>query len=242
AKLAIGYSLDELKNQITGSTSAMFEPTLDYVIVKMPRWNFEKFPGAEKELGLQMKSVGEVMGIGRTFQEALQKACQSLEQGKDGLGASQKENLNVDKIVHGLENPGSDRIFLLKNALELGMPIQKLHEITKIDKWYLYELYDLVKTDNLIKKENLDTFSKEFMLEVKQKGYSDVQIAFLLGSVKEDAVYAKRKELGINRVYKMVDTCAAEFAAETPYYYSTFEYENESIVSEKKKIIVLGSG
>lgn len=242
AKLAIGYTLDELSNQITGTTSAMFEPTLDYVIVKMPRWNFEKFPGSELELGLQMKSVGEVMAIGRTFQEALQKACQSLEQKKAGLGASENENLNVEKILHGLKHPSSDRLFLVKNALELGMPIQKIHDITKIDKWYLYEIYDLVKTDVLIKKQTLETISKEFMLEIKQKGYSDIQIAFLMNNSKEDDVYNKRKELGVNRVYKVVDTCAAEFAAQTPYYYSTFETDNESIVSDKKKIIVLGSG
>ena len=242
AKLAIGYTLDELSNQITGTTSAMFEPTLDYVIVKMPRWNFDKFPGADPELGLQMKSVGEVMAIGRTFQEALQKACQSLEQKKAGLGASEKENLNVDKILHGLKHPSADRLFLLKNALELGMPIQKLHEITKIDKWYLYEIYDLVKTDVLIKKQSLATISKEFMLEIKQKGYSDIQIAFLMNNIKEDDVYARRKEMGISRVFKMVDTCAAEFEAVTPYYYSTFESENESVITDKKKIIVLGSG
>ncbi len=241
AKLAIGYSLDELKNQITGTTSAMFEPTLDYVIVKMPRWNFEKFPGADKELGLQMKSVGEVMSIGRTFQEALQKACQSLEQNKAGLGAFEPEALDIDKILHGLKHASSNRIFLLKNALEMGMPIQKLHEITKIDKWYLYEIHDLVKTDKLISKERIETISKEFMLEIKQKGYSDIQIAYLL-KARENDVYDKRKELGISRVYKLVDTCAAEFEALTPYYYSTFEYENESIVSDKKKIIVLGSG
>ena len=242
AKLAIGYSLDELKNQITGTTSAMFEPTLDYVIVKMPRWNFAKFKGADPELGLQMKSVGEVMGIGRTFQEALQKACQSLEQGKAGLGAFENENLDSEAIIHGLKHPNSERIFQLKNALELGMPIQKIHDITKIDMWYLYEIYDLVKTDQSIKKENLETISKESMLEIKQKGYSDIQIAFLMGNVSEDDVYDKRKELGVKRVYKMVDTCAAEFEAQTPYYYSTFEFENESKKSDKKKIIVLGSG
>jgi len=242
AKLAIGYTLDELKNQITGTTSAFFEPALDYVIVKMPRWNFEKFQGADTELGLQMKSVGEVMAIGRTFQEALQKACQSLENKKAGLGASEPENLKVETILNGLKHASWDRIFLLKNALELGMPIQKLHDITKIDKWYLYEIYDLVKTDKLIRKQSLDTISKEFMLEIKQKGYSDIQIAYLMDHIKEDDVYTKRKELGINRVYKLVDTCAAEFEALTPYYYSTFEYENESKVSNKKKIIVLGSG
>ena len=241
AKLAIGFTLDELKNQITGTTSAFFEPALDYVIVKMPRWNFEKFPGADTELGLQMKSVGEVMAIGRTFQEALQKACQSLENKKAGLGASEPEKLDINTILEGLKHPSWDRIFLLKNALEMGMPIQKLFEITKIDKWYLYEIHDLVKTDKEISKERLETISKEFMLKIKQKGYSDIQIAYLLKS-REDDVYNKRKELGIKRVYKLVDTCAAEFEALTPYYYSTFEYENESIVSDKKKIIVLGSG
>jgi len=242
AKLAIGYTLDELKNQITGNTSAYFEPTLDYVIVKMPRWNFDKFKGADTELGLQMKSVGEVMAIGRTFQEAIQKACQSLENNRIGLGADGKHWMKTEDILDGIQKPTWDRIFRIKDAIRLGVPINKLFDMTKIDKWYLYQIQELVDYDNLIKKLNLDTISKEFMLDIKQKGYSDAQIAFLMGNITEDEVYDKRHEMNIKRVYKLVDTCAAEFEAQTPYYYSTFEFENESSVSDKKKIIVLGSG
>tara|TARA_B110000483_G_scaffold87055_2_gene107487 strand:- start:5122 stop:7941 length:2820 start_codon:yes stop_codon:yes gene_type:complete len=242
AKLAIGFTLDELTNQITGNTSAYFEPTLDYVIVKMPRWNFDKFKGADTELGLQMKSVGEVMAIGRSFQEALQKACQSLENNRIGLGADGQHWMRTDEILEGVQKPSWDRIFRLKDAIRLGVPINKLFEMTKIDKWYLYQIQELVDYDKMIKKYNLNTITREFMLDVKQKGYSDAQIAYLMGNITEDQVYDKRHEMDIRRVYKLVDTCAAEFEAQTPYYYSTFEYENESKVSDKKKIIVLGSG
>lgn len=242
AKLAIGYTLDELKNQITGNTSAYFEPSLDYVIVKMPRWNFDKFKGADTELGLQMKSVGEVMAIGRSFQEAIQKACQSLENNRIGLGADGKHWMKTDDILEGIQKPTWDRIFRIKDAIRLGVPINKLFDMTKIDKWYLYQIQELVDYDNQIKKLNLDTISKEFMLDVKQKGYSDAQIAYLMGNITEDDVYDKRHEMNIKRVYKLVDTCAAEFEAQTPYYYSTFELENESPTSDRKKIIVLGSG
>jgi carbamoyl-phosphate synthase large subunit len=242
AKLAIGYTLDELDNQITKTTSAYFEPALDYVIVKIPRWNFEKFPGADLELGLQMKSVGEVMGIGRTFQEALQKACQSLENNRIGLGADGKHYMRIEDVLEGIKRPSWDRIFRIKDAFKFGVPVSKIHEITKIDNWYLYQIQDLQDTDVKIAKFNLDTIPREFLLEVKQKGYSDAQIAYLMGNITEDDVYAKRRELGLKRVYKLVDTCAAEFKASTPYYYSTYDFENESIVSDKKKIIVLGSG
>lgn len=242
AKLAIGYTLDELKNQITGTTSAYFEPSLDYVIVKMPRWNFDKFKGAETELGLQMKSVGEVMAIGRSFQEAIQKACQSLENNRIGLGADGKHWMKTEDILEGIQKPTWDRIFRIKDAIRLGVPISKIFDMTKIDKWYLYQIKDLVDTDDLIRKQNLDTISKEFMESLKKKGYSDAQIAYLMGNITEDDVYAKRREMGIKRVYKLVDTCAAEFEAQTPYYYSTFDTANESISSNKKKIIVLGSG
>lgn len=242
AKLAIGYRLDELKNQITGTTSAFFEPSLDYVIVKIPRWNFEKFKGCDQELGLQMKSVGEVMAIGRTFQEAIQKACQSLENNRIGLGADGKHAMNVEEILHGIQHPSWDRIFRIKKALALGVPMSKLYDITKIDPWFLHEIMDLVNTDKEIKKKSLESMTPDFMRLVKEKGYSDAQLSYLLRVEDEEKVYQKRIELGVERVYKIVDTCAAEFPAKTPYYYSTFEKENESIVTEKKKVIVLGSG
>ncbi len=241
AKLAIGYNLDELQNQITKTTSAYFEPTLDYVIVKIPRWNFDKFPGANKELGLQMKAVGEVMGIGRSFNEALQKACQSLEIGRAGLGADGKQDRNVEDIMYKLEHPSWDRLFAIKDALRIGVPIESVRKATRIDKWFLHEIQDLVNLENELKRYTLSNIPKDMLLTLKQKGFSDVQIAWLLG-VTEDEVYDKRKELGIKRVYKIVDTCAAEFPAQTPYYYSTYEGENESVPSDKKKIIVLGSG
>ena len=252
AKLAIGYNLDELKNQITKSTSAYFEPTLDYVIVKIPRWNFDKFPGCDRSLGLQMKSVGEVMAIGRSFIEALQKACQSLEIGRQGLGADGKRWSKTEEILESLEHPSWDRLFHIKDALELGVPVQSVHNLTKIDKWFLNQIQNLVETEKEIRRYNLLNISREFMLEVKQKGYSDAQIAHLLGNCSEDDVYERRKAMNVRRVFKMVDTCAAEFSSSTNYFYSTFESEivreevtaseNESIVSKKKKIIVLGSG
>ncbi len=253
AKLAIGYNLDELQNQITKSTSAFFEPTLDYVIVKIPRWNFDKFHGADRRLGLQMKSVGEVMGIGRSFIEALQKACQSLEINKKGLGADGTEWAKVDEIIHSLENPSWDRLFHIKAAMNLGLPIQTIFNHSKIDKWFLNEIQQLVNYERELKRYNLNNIPAGFFLELKQKGFSDAQIAHILGNVTEDEVYERRKVLGIKRVYKMVDTCAAEFEAKTPYYYSTFEAgmktadgfemtSNESVVSNRKKIIVLGSG
>ncbi|WP_257669563.1 carbamoyl-phosphate synthase large subunit [Parapedobacter tibetensis] len=242
SKLAIGYNLDEIENQITKTTSAYFEPTLDYVIVKVPRWNFAKFKGANRELGLQMKSVGEVMAIGRTFIEALQKACQSLETGRHGLGADGKQIRNLEEIMYSLEHPSSDRLFHIKDAFELGVPLESIRKITHIDKWFLSQIQELVLLETELRRYQLYNIPKDFFLSLKQKGYSDVQIAWLLGNVSEDDVYNRRVQLGIKRVYKMVDTCAAEFQAQTPYYYSTFEHENESIASDKKKIIVLGSG
>ncbi|RXF69050.1 carbamoyl-phosphate synthase large subunit [Arcticibacter tournemirensis] len=242
AKLAIGFNLDEIENQITKTTSAYFEPTLDYVIVKVPRWNFDKFKGANKELGLQMKSVGEVMAIGRTFIEALQKATQSLEIGRAGLGADGRQSRNLEEIMYGLEHPTWNRVFLIKDAMSLGVPIESIRKVTRIDKWFLVQIQELVILEQELKRYSLNNIPKDFFLTLKQKGFSDIQIAWLLGNVTEDEVYDRRKELGIKRVYKMVDTCAAEFQAQTPYYYSTFEDENESQVSDKKKIIVLGSG
>ncbi|WGQ07966.1 carbamoyl-phosphate synthase large subunit [Pedobacter gandavensis] len=242
SKLAIGYNLDEIENQITKTTSAYFEPTLDYVIVKVPRWNFDKFKGANMELGLQMKSVGEVMAIGRTFIEALQKACQSLEIGRAGLGADGKHNRSIEEIMHGLEHPSWNRLFLIKDAMSMGVPLESIRKVTKIDKWFLSQIQDLVHLEVELKRYSLNNIPKDFFFTLKQKGFSDIQIAYLLGNVTEDEVYERRKSLGIRRVYKMVDTCAAEFAAQTPYYYSTFEEENESIPTDKKKVIVLGSG
>lgn len=241
SKLAIGYNLDELDNQITKTTSAYFEPTLDYVIVKIPRWNFDKFRGTNRQLGLQMKSVGEVMGIGRSFSEALQKACQSLETNRWGLGADGRQLRDLDAIMHSLEHPSWDRLFHIKDAINLGVPLTSIQKATRIDRWFLMQIQELAVIEQEIKRYSLANMPQEVFENAKQKGFSDAQIAWLLG-VDEDEVYDRRKELGIRRVYKMVDTCAAEFPAQTPYYYSTFEGENESTVSDKKKIVVLGSG
>jgi len=241
SKLAIGYHLDELQNQITKTTSALFEPTLDYVIVKIPRWNFNKFPGTNRQLGLQMKSVGEVMGIGRSFQEALQKACQSLEINRNGLGADGKELTNQDEILHSLEFASWNRLFHIYDAIKLGIPFKKIVEKTRIDIWFLKQIEDLIKLERKIEKFHLGSIPKDLLFEAKQKGYADRQVAHLLRCL-ESEVYQKRSDMGINRVYKLVDTCAAEFEAKTPYYYSTFEFENESIVSDRKKVVVLGSG
>ncbi len=252
SKLAIGYTLDELDNQITKSTSAYFEPTLDYVIVKIPRWNFDKFEGADRTLGLQMKAVGEVMGIGRSFQEALHKATQSLEIKRNGLGADGKSYTNYEQIIDKLKNASWDRVFVIYDAIQLGIPLRTIHDITKIDMWFLKQYEELYLLEKEISKYNLESLPRELLLEAKQKGYGDRQIAHMLKCL-ESEVYKKREELNIQRVYKLVDTCAAEFRAETPYYYSTFENEmvttdgktlseNDSEVTEKKKIVVLGSG
>ncbi|MBV6428209.1 MAG: Carbamoyl-phosphate synthase large chain [Haliscomenobacter sp.] len=243
AKLAIGFTLDELKNQITKTTSAFFEPTLDYVIVKMPRWNFDKFPGSDHNLGLQMKSVGEVMAIGRNFLEAMQKACQSQENGRKGLGADMKEWIRTEDVLTRLEKASDDRIFRVKDALRLGVPVKTVHKLTKIDPWFLKQIKRLVKLEKQLTRFNLpEDISEPLFRELKEVGYSDAQIAWLL-RVKEEEVTRRRKALGIRRTYKMVDTCAAEFEAQTPYFYSTFDTENESHpTSGKKKVIVLGSG
>ncbi|MEN7551221.1 carbamoyl-phosphate synthase large subunit [Rapidithrix thailandica] len=241
AKLAIGYNLDELTNAITGTTSAFFEPALDYVIVKIPRWNFEKFKGSDTKLGLQMKSVGEVMAIGRNFQEALQKACQSLEIKRNGLGADAKEFTDQEEILKRLEHPSWDRIFRIYDAFKLGISARTIQKLTSIDKWFLQQIEDLVLVEKQLAKHSLDTISRELLLEAKQKGYADRQIAHLLKCL-ESQVHKRRKELNIFRTWKLVDTCAAEFEAQTPYYYSTFDDENESVPSDKKKVVVLGAG
>lgn len=252
AKLAIGYHLDELSNQITKSTSALFEPTLDYVVVKIPRWNFDKFEGSDRTLGLQMKSVGEVMAIGRSFQEALHKATQSLEIKRNGLGADGKGYKDYDQIIDKLTHASWDRVFVIYDAIQMGIPLSRIHEITKIDMWFLKQYEELYHIEKEISTFTIDTIDRDLLLEAKQKGYGDRQIAHMLDCL-ESQVYNKREELKIKRVYKLVDTCAAEFKAQTPYYYSTFENEmesadgtrlsaNESVVTDKKKIIVLGSG
>ena len=241
AKLAIGYNLDELKNQITKTTSAFFEPALDYVIVKIPRWNFDKFKGSDRKLGLQMKSVGEAMGIGRNFQEALQKACQSLEIKRNGLGADGKELTDQAALLESLEHPSWNRLFHIYDAFKLGIPFKTIQNKTKIDKWFLQQIEELILLEKEIEKYQLDTIPAELLRIAKEKGYADRQIAHLLGCL-ESKVFNKRHELGIKRVYKLVDTCAAEFEAQTPYYYSSFDTENESVSSDNKKIIVLGSG
>ncbi|HRE67448.1 MAG TPA: carbamoyl-phosphate synthase large subunit [Cyclobacteriaceae bacterium] len=241
AKLAIGYNLDELKNAITGSTTAYFEPALDYVIVKIPRWNFDKFHGADRKLGLQMKSVGEVMGIGRNFQEALQKACQSLEIRRNGLGADGKELTKQEDLLYSLQNPSWNRLFHVYDAMKLGISMKTIQNLTKIDTWFLEQIWELIAVEKEIETFKLETIPADLMRKAKEKGYADRQIAHLL-DCKESEVHKKRRDMGINRVFKLVDTCAAEFEAKTPYYYSTFDKENESVVSNKKKVIVLGSG
>ena len=252
AKLATGYNLDELENQITKSTSALFEPTLDYVIVKIPRWNFDKFEGSDRELGLQMKAVGEVMGIGRSFQEALHKATQSLEIKRNGLGADGKGYKDYDQVISKLKHASWDRVFVIYDAIQMGIPLSRIYEITKIDMWFLKQYEEMYFLEKEISNFDIETITKPLLLEAKQKGYGDRQIAHMLGCM-ESEVYKKRMAFHINRVYKLVDTCAAEFEAKTPYYYSTFESEmttndgntytdNESVVSDKKKVVVLGSG
>ena len=244
AKLALGFTLDELKNQITKTTSAYFEPALDYVIVKVPRWNFDKFKGANDTLGLQMKSVGEVMAIGRSFAEAIQKACQSLENNAVGLGYYGKNQMQPEQILEYLKTPKWDRIFRIKDALMMGISVKSIVQATYIDRWFIFEIQKIVNLEKEISKHKLDTLPTELLLEAKHMGFSDEQICKIMQHGTEDEVYEKRKAAGIRRVYKMVDTCSAEFEAKTPYFYSTFERGgiNESKVSDKKKIVVLGSG
>jgi len=224
AKLAIGYHLDELKNQITQTTSAYFEPALDYVIVKVPRWNFDKFKGANDTLGLQMKSVGEVMAIGRSFTEAIQKACQSLENEAIGLGYYGKSLMKNEDLMEYIKTPKWDRIFRIKDALMQGSTVRSIAAATGIDNWFLYQIRIICDIEKELMKHTLESLPTEVLKEAKKHGFSDMQIAKLLhGNTNDDAVYEKRKALGITRVYKMVDTCSAEFEAKTPYFYSTFE-------------------
>ena len=257
AKLAIGYSLDELKNQITKTTSAYFEPALDYVIVKMPRWNFDKFKGSNDTLGLQMKSVGEVMAIGRSFTEALQKACQSLENNAVGLGYYGKSQMHAEELIEYIKIPKWDRIFRIKDALMANVSVGTISKATGIDRWFINEVQKIVTLEKEIAKYKIDTLPMPLLSKAKQFGFSDQQISLIMQDASDDLVYEKRKAAGITRVFKMVDTCSAEFEARTPYFYSTFEGSavtnsgafnqgsndsNESKVSQRKKIIVLGSG
>ncbi|RYF97120.1 MAG: carbamoyl-phosphate synthase large subunit, partial [Chitinophagaceae bacterium] len=255
AKLAIGYNLDELENQITKTTSAYFEPALDYVIVKVPRWNFDKFKGANDTLGLQMKSVGEVMAIGRSFTEAIQKACQSLENNAVGLGYYGKSLMHAEEILEYIKTPKWDRIFRIKDALMAGISVGTISKATNgIDRWFIYEIQKIVNMEKELAKFKLATLPDDLLRQAKTMGFSDEQLCRIMNDGKEDEVYEKRKAAGITRVFKMVDTCSAEFEAKTPYFYSTFEIgpgntssqnlavSNESKVSDKKKIIVLGSG
>ena len=224
AKLAIGYRLDELKNQITQTTSAYFEPALDYVIVKVPRWNFDKFKGANDTLGLQMKSVGEVMAIGRSFTEAIQKACQSLENEAIGLGYYGKSLMKNEELMEYIKVPKWDRIFRIKDALMQGSTVRSIVAATGIDSWFLYQIRIICNIEKELMNHDINSIPTELIKEAKQHGFSDMQIAKVLqGNTNDDAVYEKRKALGITRVYKMVDTCSAEFEAKTPYFYSTFE-------------------
>ncbi len=251
AKLAIGYNLDELKNQITQSTSAYFEPALDYVIVKIPRWNFDKFKGAKDTLGFQMKSVGEVMGIGRSFAEAVQKACQSLENEAVGLGYYGKSLMHADELIEYIKIPKWDRIFRIKDALMAGASIKRICESTKIDRWFIYQIQKICDCEKQIAQYDLKTLPDDVLKEAKFLGFSDEQIVRIMKEEDAEIIYERRKAMGLTRVFKMVDTCSAEFEAKTPYFYSTFENKpvneskllsNESLVSDKKKIIVLGSG
>lgn len=242
SKLAIGYTLDELENQITKTTSAYFEPALDYVIVKMPRWNFDKFKGADDTLGLQMKSVGEVMAIGRTFPEALQKACQSLENDAVGLGYYGKSLMKSEQLVEKLKRPTWDRIFRIKDALMEGMSVKSIHQATQIDRWFLHQINDIVTLEKQLGEHDLASVPLDMLKTAKEMGFSDKQLSLIFGNCEEEEVYEKRKAAGITRTYKMVDTCSAEFEAKTPYFYSAFDTQNESIPTGKKKVIVLGSG
>ena len=250
AKLALGYNLDELQNQITKSTSAYFEPALDYVIVKIPRWNFDKFKGANDTLGFQMKSVGEVMGIGRSFAEAIQKACQSLENEAVGLGYYGKSLMHADELLEYIKIPKWDRLFRIKDALMAGASVKRICENTMIDRWFIYQIQKICDCEKKIAQYDLKTLPDDLLTEAKHLGFSDEQIIRIMREEDAEALYERRKQMGLTRVFKMVDTCSAEFEAKTPYFYSTFEnlpsegklLSNESIVSDKKKVIVLGSG
>lgn len=245
-KLAVGYTLDELPNPITQVSSACFEPSIDYVVVKIPRFNFDKFTNVDEELTTQMKAVGEVMSIGRTFPEALNKAWQSLEIGRSGLGADGYTDPDRKTVRERLIKPYWDRTLHIRNAFKLGASVEEIADITKVDPWFLQQIRYMVSLENRTEGESLDSLTKEDLYEVKRAGFSDVQIAWLLSKsgekVTEDQVRTRRLEMDLKPSFKLVDTCAAEFPAETPYYYSSYENENESEVTDRKSIMILGSG
>jgi carbamoyl-phosphate synthase large subunit len=242
AKLAVGYTLDEISNDITKKTPASFEPTIDYVVTKIPRFAFEKFPGSEPVLTTQMKSVGEAMAIGRTFQESFQKALRSLEVGRFGFGGDREETLpDLEKIKYSLRVPNPDRIFSIRDGFLSGLSVQAIFELTNIDPWFLQKMREITDVELSLKGRKLDSVKKEEMLETKRMGFSDRQIAYLTGT-KEDDVRTYRKSLGVIPSYKTVDTCAAEFEALTPYHYSTYEEESEILPSTKRKVMILGGG
>ncbi|MFM6104906.1 MAG: carbamoyl-phosphate synthase large subunit [Sphaerospermopsis kisseleviana] len=242
AKLAVGYTLDEISNDITKKTPASFEPTIDYVVTKIPRFAFEKFPGSDPVLTTQMKSVGEAMAIGRTFNESFQKAMRSLETGRAGWGADKPEKLpSGEQIRAQLRTPNPERVFALRHAMLLGMSNEEIYELTAIDPWFLDKLQQILEVEKFLKRTPLQQLTKEQMYDVKRNGFSDRQIAFCT-KTKEDEVRAYRKQLGVIPVYKTVDTCAAEFEAFTPYYYSTYEEETEVLPTDKPKVMILGGG
>ncbi|MEL6855495.1 MAG: carbamoyl-phosphate synthase large subunit, partial [Cyanobacteria bacterium J06607_13] len=242
AKLAVGYRLNEISNDITRKTPASFEPTIDYVVTKVPRFAFEKFPGASSTLTTQMKSVGEAMAIGRTFNESFQKALRSLETGRAGWGCDRHEKLpTLSQVRTNLRRPHPERIFSIRHALQLGLDIEEIYELTSIDPWFLDKFQTLLTVEKAIKRTPLPDISRAQMLAIKQEGFSDRQIAFA-AKTDEDTVRDHRKSLGIIPVYKMVDTCAAEFESLTPYYYSTYEEETEVLPSDRRKVMILGGG
>jgi carbamoyl-phosphate synthase large subunit len=238
----VGFTLDELKNDVTGTTSACFEPSIDYVVTKIPRFNFEKFEGVDEELTTQMKAVGEVMAIGRTFAESLQKAWQSLENGYHGLGADRDETARFE-IRERLKKSYWDRTLQVRNAFKLGASVEEIADISKVDPWFLYQIQDIVTLEGEIRKKALSQIDEPFMREVKRYGFSDYQIAYLVqDDVTEEEVRTRRISLGVKPSYQVVDTCAGEFPAQTPYFYSSYESHTESEVSDKEKIVILGSG
>ncbi|WP_455280080.1 carbamoyl-phosphate synthase large subunit [[Eubacterium] cellulosolvens] len=242
AKLAIGYTLDEISNDITKETRACFEPTIDYVVVKIPRFAFDKFPNADNTLTTQMKSVGEVMAIGRTFEESLQKAIRSLEIGRAGLGSDGKDdNPSIEKILQKLRINNHERLFYIRYAIKRGINVSEIAKLTKIDPWFIDKIKNIVNIEEELKNYRIDTIHDQLLKEAKTLGFSDKQLAFLIGS-KEDEIREKRKFTVISPVYKMVDTCAGEFEAKTPYYYSTYEEKNDGVPTDRKKIVILGSG
>jgi carbamoyl-phosphate synthase large subunit len=242
AKLAVGYTLDEIPNDITKKTPASFEPTIDYVVTKIPRFAFEKFPGSQPVLTTQMKSVGEAMAIGRTFQESFQKALRSLETGRAGWGCDKQEKLpSLEQIRAGLRTPNPERIFTLRHAMQMGMSVEEIYELTSIDPWFLDKMQELLDTEKFLKRTPLQKLTKEQLFAIKRQGFSDRQIAFATKTT-EDEVRSYRKSLGVVPVYKTVDTCAAEFEAHTPYYYSAYEEETEVLPSDRRKVMILGGG